>query len=257
MMSLILTNIEGRVGTIVLNRPEKRNALSAELVTELKQAFLDFNSNENVKIILLKSASLPFCAGADLAYLMQLRNFTFEENVADSQHLKELFELIYTSPKITISQVEGPALAGGCGLATVTDFCFASIEATFGYTEAKIGFLPALVMVYLREKVGMQVMTDWLLTGRVFGADEAFNCGLIYQVSASDDIEKQVNDFISKLTIGVSQQSIEGIKKMMRNLPFDRSEALNYAAEMNAHARATSDCRKGIDAFLNKEKITW
>jgi methylglutaconyl-CoA hydratase len=177
--------------------------------------------------------------------------------VADSQHLKELFELIYTSPKITISQVEGPALAGGCGLATVTDFCFASIEATFGYTEAKIGFLPALVMVYLREKVGMQVMTDWLLTGRVFGADEAFNCGLIYQVSASDDIEKQVNDFISKLTIGVSQQSIEGIKKMMRNLPFDRSEALNYAAEMNAHARATSDCRKGIDAFLNKEKITW
>ncbi len=216
MMSLILTNIEGRVGTIVLNRPEKRNALSAELVTELKQAFLDFNSNENVKIILLKSASLPFCAGADLAYLMQLRNFTFDENVADSQHLKELFELIYTSPKITISQVEGPALAGGCGLATVTDFCFASIEATFGYTEAKIGFLPALVMVYLREKVGMQVMTDWLLTGRVFGADEAFNCGLIYQVSASDDIEKQVNDFIAKLTIGVSQQSIAGIKKMMR-----------------------------------------
>ena len=257
MMSLILTNIEGRVGTIVLNRPEKRNALSAELVTELKQAFLDFNSNENVKIILLKSASLPFCAGADLAYLMQLRNFTFDENVADSQHLKELFELIYTSPKITISQVEGPALAGGCGLATVTDFCFASIEATFGYTEAKIGFLPALVMVYLREKVGMQVMTDWLLTGRIFGADEAFNCGLIYQVSASDDIEKQVNDFIAKLTIGVSQQSIAGIKKMMRNLPFDRSEALNYAAEMNAHARATTDCRKGIDAFLNKEKITW
>ncbi len=257
MMSLILTNIEGRVGTIVLNRPEKRNALSAELVTELKQAFLDFNSNENVKIILLKSASLPFCAGADLAYLMQLRNFTFDENVEDSQHLKELFELIYTSPKITISQVEGPALAGGCGLATVTDFCFASIEATFGYTEAKIGFLPALVMVYLREKVGMQVMTDWLLTGRVFGADEAFNCGLIYQVSASDDIEKQVNDFIAKLTIGVSQQSIAGIKKMMRNLPFDRSEALNYAAEMNAHARATTDCRKGIDAFLNKEKITW
>jgi len=256
-MSLILTNIEGRVGTIVLNRPEKRNALSAELVAELKQAFLDFNSNEKVKIILLKSAALPFCAGADLAYLTQLRNFTFDENVADSQHLKELFELIYTSPKITISQVEGPALAGGCGLATVTDFCFASIEATFGYTEAKIGFLPALVMVYLREKVGMQVMTDWLLTGRVFGADEAFNCGLIYQVSASDEIEKQVNDFISKLSIGVSQQSIEGIKKMMRNLPVDRKEALNYAAEMNAHARATSDCKKGIDAFLNKEKITW
>ena len=112
-------------------------------------------------------------------------------------------------------------------------------------------------MVYLREKVGMQVMTDWLLTGRVFGADEAFHKGLIYEVSASDEIEKRVNDFISKLLVGVSQQSIEGIKKMMRNLPFDRKEALNYAAEMNAHARATSDCKKGIDAFLNKEKNLW
>ena len=256
-MSLILTNIEGRLGTIVLNRPEKRNALSSELVAELKEAFNDFNSNNDVKIILLKSAALPFCAGADLAYLTQLRNFTFEENVADSQHLKELFECIYTSPKVTISQVEGPALAGGCGLATVTDFCFASIEATFGYTEAKIGFLPALVMVYLREKVGMQVMTDWLLTGRVFGADEAFNKGLIYDVSASDEIEKHVNDFISKLLVGSSQQSIVGIKKMMRNLPFERAEALNYAAEMNAHARSTVDCKNGIDAFLNKEKISW
>jgi methylglutaconyl-CoA hydratase len=256
-MSLILTNIENRVGTIVLNRPEKRNALSAQLIADLTYAFELFNNDDSVKLILLKSASLPFCAGADLAYLTELRNFTFEENVEDSTKLKNLFELIYTSPKITVSQVEGPALAGGCGLATVTDFCFASIESTFGYTEAKIGFLPALVMVYLREKVGMAIMTDWLLTGRVFNADEAFNKGLIYQLSNGDSIEHDVKLFIDKLLVGVSSHSVAGIKYMLRNLPSTRQDALKFAAEMNAMARSSDDCKRGIDAFLNKEKLSW
>lgn len=256
-MSLILTKIENRVGTIVLNRPEKRNALSAQLIAELTNAFEMFNNDDAVKVILLKSASLPFCAGADLAYLTELRDFTFEENVMDSTKLKNLFELIYTSPKITISQVEGPALAGGCGLATVTDFCFASNEATFGYTESKIGFLPALVMVYLREKVGMTTMTDWLLTGRVFNAEEALNKGLIYQLSNGEAIGNEVSQFINKILVTVSGQSIAGIKYMMRNMPSNRQEALKFAAEMNAMARSSDDCKRGIDAFLNKEKLSW
>ena len=256
-MSLVVTSVENRVGTIVLNRPEKRNALSAELVEALMAAVAELNEREDVKVILLKSASKPFCAGADLAYLTQLRDFTFEENVADSRKLRDLYEAIYTSRKITISQVEGPALAGGCGLATIVDFCFATQEATFGYTESKIGFLPALVMVYLREKVGMAVMTDWLLTGRVFDANEALSKSLIYKVVGSDNIESDVVEFIQQLLIGVSAESVAGIKNMMRNLPSKREDALDFAAQMNAHARATTDCKKGIDAFLNKEKISW
>lgn len=256
-MSLILTSIENRIGTIILNRPEKRNALSAELIAELKAAFDTMNASEEVKIIVLKSAAKPFCAGADLAYLTQLRDFTFDENVADSRKLRDLYETIYTSSKITISQVEGPALAGGCGLATVVDFCFATEDATFGYTESKIGFLPALVMVYLREKVGMSTMTDWLLTGRVFSAQEALNKALIYKLVESQIIESEVQQFIDGLLISVSAQSVSGIKQMMRNLPENRIEALEFAAQMNAHARATDDCKKGIDAFLNKEKISW
>lgn len=256
-MSLILTSIENRVGTIVLNRPEKRNALSAELISELQAAYDSMNANENVKIIVLKSAAKPFCAGADLAYLTQLRDFTFDENVADSRKLRDLYETIYTSPKITVSQVEGPALAGGCGLATVVDFCFATDDATFGYTESKIGFLPALVMVYLREKVGISIMSDWLLTGRVFGALEALNHHLIYKLVESQNIESEVKQFVEGLLVTVSAQSVAGIKNMMRNLPSNRTDALEFAAQMNAHARATEDCKKGIDAFLNKEKISW
>ena len=256
-MSLVVTSVENRVGTIVLNRPEKRNALSAELVAEMMLAVVELNQRDDVKVILIKSASKPFCAGADLAYLTQLRDFTFDENVADSRKLRDLYEAIYTSPKITISQVEGPALAGGCGLATIVDFCFATPDATFGYTESKIGFLPALVMVYLREKVGMAVMTDWLLTGRVFDAGEALSKSLIYQMTSAENIESEVIKFIEQILVGVSAESISGIKNMMRNLPEKREDALDFAAQMNAHARATADCKKGIDAFLNKEKISW
>ena len=158
MSSFLLTQLEGRIATLILNRPEKRNALSAAMVSEMIAAMVSANANEEIRVIVIRSADKPFCAGADLLYLAQLRNFSLEENEADSQSLRRLFDLIYLSPKIVISQVEGPALAGGCGLATLADLCVATPEATFGYTEVKIGFIPALVMVYLREKMGGGVL---------------------------------------------------------------------------------------------------
>ncbi|MEY3861559.1 MAG: hypothetical protein RIS50_1840, partial [Bacteroidota bacterium] len=173
MTDLLRIERDGAVAHLVLNRPEKRNALSAELVKEMHEAMLQLNADEHIRVVVICSADKPFCAGADLGYLTQLRNNTLEENEADSQRLRALFDAIYLSPKYIISQVEGPALAGGCGLAMLADYCIATPEATFGYTEVKIGFIPALVMVYLREKVGGAVMSDILLTGRVFGAMEA------------------------------------------------------------------------------------
>ena len=256
-MSLVLSHVQDRVGTIVLNRPEKRNALSPELVHELKSAFTALNDHENVKVIVLKSADKPFCAGADLAYLTQMRDFSFEENLADSKSLMELFERIYNSSKVTISLVEGPALAGGCGLAGVTDFCIATPEATFGYTESKIGFLPALVMVYLREKVSLTVMNDWLLTGRIFDAHEAAQKGLITKVVDGTEITDYVSTLAHQICSQVSAQSVEGIKFMLKHLPYQREDALKFAANQNAAARGTDDCKKGIDAFLNKQKISW
>jgi methylglutaconyl-CoA hydratase len=256
-MSLISILLEDRIATVVLNRPEKRNALSPELVLELTQAFSNLNNSENVKVIIIKSADKPFCAGADLGYLKKMSEFTDEENLADSRKLRDLFELVYNSPKITISQVEGPALAGGCGLATLVDFCFATSEATFGYTEARIGFVAALVMVYLRDKLAFNQMTEWLLTAQVFGADKAKSDGMIYEIVDSNSIGIRVQEFAHSLLKGVSSDSIKLTKSMMRNLPYNRLEALDFAAQKNAIARKSSDCQKGISAFLNKEKLSW
>ena len=256
-MSLISIQTEDRIATVILNRPEKRNALSPELVSELTRAFTELNQSEKVKIIVLKSADKPFCAGADLSYLKSMSEFTDEENLADSRRLRDLFELVYNSPKITISQVEGPALAGGCGLATLVDFCFATSEATFGYTEARIGFVAALVMVYLRDKLAFNQMTEWLLTAQVFSADKALTDGMIYEMVDSDLIGTRVQEFAQTLLTGVSSDSIQLTKYMMRNLPYNREEALEFAAKQNAVARKSNDCQKGIAAFLNKEKLSW
>jgi len=181
-----------------------------------------------------------------------------EENEADSQALRRLFDLIYLSPKIVISQVEGPALAGGCGLATLADLCIATPEATFGYTEVKIGFIPALVMVYLREKMGGGVIRDLMLTGRVLTATEAHELGLVQRLVSAEQIESVVNQTAQELCENTSQEAVASVKEMLRVIPsMSRDEALDYAAKQNAKARGSNDCRKGIDAFLQKMPLKW
>jgi len=258
MSDLLQTQINGAVAHLILNRPEKRNALSANLIAEMHAAMLAFNSDPNIRVIVLRSAGKAFCAGADLAYLTDLRTNTLEENEADSQNLRALFDAIYLSPKYIISQVEGPALAGGCGLATLADFCVATPEATFGYTEVKIGFIPALVMVYLREKVSGSVMSDILLSGRIFSATEAKEMQLINRVVDAEKIAAVVQEHALSICETTSPQALAQVKEMMRAIPnMQRAEALDYAAKQNAEARGSEDCRKGIDAFLNKQPLKW
>lgn len=257
-MKLVTYHVQERIGVITLNRPEKRNALSHELVADLKDVIYQAEVDDRVKVIILKANGEAFCAGADLAYLQQLQNFTFEENLQDSNHLKELFLKIYTLPKIVIAQVQGHALAGGCGLATVCDFSYAVPEAKFGYTEVKIGFIPALVAVFLLRKIGEAKSKELLLGGELISAEHAVQMGLINKVVPSEKLESEVNALAKRLADGNSGQSMKLTKELIakvQSLPL--SEALSFAAEMNAHARSTEDCKRGIAAFLNKEKLTW
>jgi methylglutaconyl-CoA hydratase len=258
MSELVLFERVGRLGYITLNRPEKRNALNFEFVGEIKSVFLAAEADDACKVIILRANGEAFCAGADLAYLQQLRNNTFEENLADSRNLMELFRMIYLSKKVVISMVNGPALAGGCGLATVCDFSFATPTSKFGYTEVKIGFIPAIVMIFLIRRLGEKTAREILLTGEVYPATDALDRGLINYMVEESLLEDTVQTFANKLCDTASGQSLGTVKEMMNSvasMPLD--EALEYAARMNATARSTSDCRKGIDSFLNKQKIVW
>lgn len=247
-----------RVGVITLNRPEKRNALSFELISELKTAFERYENEEPVNVIILKANGTAFCAGADIADLQKLQSNSFEENLADSNHLKELFLRIYTLKKVVIAQVQGHALAGGCGLVTVCDFVFAVPEAKFGYPEVKIGFIPAIVMIFLLRKVGEAKVKQLLLSGDYFSADEAMQIGLVYDIVSIEKLDGRVWDFATGLIRTNSLQAMMLTKQMITKLhSMSLLESLSIAADMNARARETEDFKRGIQAFLNKEKPAW
>lgn len=257
-MELVLYEVKERIGYITLNRPEKRNALSHELVAGLKQAFNKAENDPDVKVVVLQANGEAFCAGADLAYLQQLQKFSFEENLADSNHLKELFLRIYQLKKVVIAKVQGHALAGGCGLATVCDFVFAVPEAKFGYTEVKIGFVPAIVLVFLIRKIGEKSAKHLLLSGELFQGNDVVSFGLVNQLTTKDKLDETISAFAQKLIKNNSTQSMALTKQMIdqvQSMPL--SDALNFAAQMNAEARASDDCKKGIDAFLNKQDLNW
>lgn len=254
----INTFTKERIGFIELNRPEKRNALNAEMVESLKSALISFNEDKDVKVIVIKAAGKVFCSGADLAYLQSLQSNTYEENLADSRSLKDLFYLIYTLPKVVIAQIQGHALAGGCGLATVCDFSFTVPEAKFGYTEVKIGFVPAIVKVFLIRKIGEGKARQLLLDGDLIDAGEAKNMGIVNWVVSQDELEEKVFSYAQKLIKNNSGESLALTKEMIARVQEKRlEEGLEYAASMNAKARSTTDCQRGIAAFLNKESISW
>lgn len=247
--------VRDRIGFITLNRPDKRNALNEELVQDLTAAFDRASRDPAVKVIVLKANGEAFCSGADLGYIQQMQNFSFDDNLADSTRLKDLFLKIYTLDKVVIAQVEGHAIAGGCGLATVCDFIFAVPEAKFGYTEVKIGFIPAIVMVFLIRKIGDQRARQLLLSGSLLSAEES---GLAFRISNKETIATEVNELAKKLIKSNSQEAMTTTKQMIaevQSLPLE--EALAYAARMNANARGTGDCKKGIAGFLNKQILDW
>ncbi|RZJ90084.1 MAG: enoyl-CoA hydratase/isomerase family protein, partial [Hymenobacter sp.] len=199
MENLVLYTVEERIATITINRPEKRNALNPKLISELTEAFILASEDDDVKVVVLNANGGTFSAGADLEYLQQLQNNSFEENVADSNNLKKLFRTVYYLPKVVIAQVEGHAIAGGCGLATICDIIFATPESSFGYTEVKIGFVPAIVSCFLKQKVNETIAKEILLTGKIFPAAKALEYKLINFVTNSHEIHHTVKEFALSL----------------------------------------------------------
>ncbi len=249
---------ESRVAYITINRPEKRNALNPELVESLTDLFLRAGHDEAVKVVVLKAEGDVFSAGADLEYLQKLQNNSSQDDLEDTIAIKELLYTIYSLPKLVIAQVEGHAIAGGCGLAAVCDIIFAVPEAKFGYTEVKIGFVPALVACFLVRKLGEGRAKELLLSGELIDANTASAYGLINFVVDKSEIADRVQVYAERSTVSVSGQSV-ALTKQLLNTAQNRSleESLVEAIKLNVRTRSSSDCKKGIASFLNKEKLEW
>src|SRR5215471_8095000 len=248
--------IKNGVATITLNRPEKRNAISFQLVDELQLALNEVEGS-SAQAVILTGSGKAFCAGMDLDELKSLLGKNHEENVKDSSRMAAMFRRLYEFPLPTIAAVNGAAIAGGTGLATMCDFTLAVPEAKFGYTEVRIGFVPAIVSSILVWQVGHKIARDLLLTGRLFDAAEAHRYGLANEVVEPARLLPRAQE-LARMLMENSPSSVRATKKLVNGFIsqiLDRQ--IEQAVEDNARIRQTTDFREGISSFLEKRKPLW
>lgn len=248
---MILYTVENSIASIVLNRPEKRNALNEALIAEIKSSLERAAGDESVRAIVISGAGKDFCSGADLSALQKLARASMSDNAEDARSLLDLFVRIRQIRVPVVAAVRGRALAGGCGLATACDLVLASETARFGYPEVKIGFVPAMVLAILRRNISEKRAFELITRGEEIDAAYAKEIGLVNRVFSDNTFDKEVNSYLQRFT-EVSSSSIALTKSLLYQvdgLPF--LEALETGADVNVIARMTEDCQQGIAKFLN------
>ena len=256
MFSTLLLDYGEDRATITLNRPDKRNAINPQMISELLTAF-DEIEKKKIRVVIMTGAGLAFCAGMDLEMLSAIAQQSPQENQDDSKRMAKLFRRIWSFPRPIIAAVNGHALAGGCGIATLCDFTLAVPEAHFGYTEVRIGFLPAIVSVFLTRQIGDKRARDLLLTGRKISAKEAQQLGLVSEVVEPEKLLARANELADYL-VEVSPGSLSRAKRLLVTAEQAGVDAdLERAVLENARIRCTPDFKEGVASFLEKRKPVW
>jgi methylglutaconyl-CoA hydratase len=253
--TILVEEVQG-VRRITLNRPERRNAMTPEMQRELMLA-MEEASESDCRVVVFAGAGEAFCAGLDLSALQGMNDRSEAEYTADAKRIARLFRTLYELPKPTIAVVQGAAIAGGTGLATMCDFTLAAPGTKFGYTEVRIGFVPAVVSAFLTLQIGEKRARDLLLTARLFTADEALRLGLVNEVVEVERLEARCAEIVGVLK-GNSPEALGATKRLLaaQNKAW-LDEALAAALAANAEARGTYDFREGVAAFLEKRKSVW
>jgi methylglutaconyl-CoA hydratase len=256
MYSTLTLEFSGEIAKITLNRPDKRNAINTQMIAEL-QTTLDTIEKSHSRVVIVTGAGKAFCAGMDLDMLAAITKQSPAENQEDARRIAKMLRRIWSFPRPMIAAVNGPAYAGGCGIATLCDFTLAVREATFGYTEVKIGFLPAIVSVFLTRQIGDKRSRDLLLTGRVIEAAEAKEFGMVTEVVPDGHLEERTLELANDL-IAASPSSLTRAKQLLTSAAAAGVDHdLERAILENARIRCTPDFKEGVASFLEKRKPVW
>ncbi|HLZ11227.1 MAG TPA: enoyl-CoA hydratase-related protein [Candidatus Acidoferrum sp.] len=256
MFETLTLEFSGELATLTLNRPDKRNAINSKMVSEMQSALDDIETSR-ARVAIITGAGKSFCAGMDLEMLADIASQSSAENMDDSRRMAKMFRRIWSFSKPLIAAVNGAALAGGCGIATLCDFTIAVPEAKFGYTEVKIGFLPAIVSVFLTRQIGDKHARDLLLTGRLVDATEAKALGLITEIVPHERLMQRAHDLAAVL-IAASPVSLTRAKRLLTSAAAASVDAdLERAILENARIRCTADFKEGLASFLEKRKPVW
>jgi methylglutaconyl-CoA hydratase len=248
----VLYHVQDGIARITLNRPEKRNALDTDLVGQLKDALASSARDEQCLVVLLTGAGTDFCSGADLAGLEKTVQAGVLDARSEARNVADLFLMMRSHPRPIIAAVHGRALAGGCGIATACDIVLAGASAQFGYPEVNIGFVPAMVMAILRRSISEKAALELIVTGEIIPAARAREIGLIHRVIADDQFTAEVNAYAARLA-AKSASALTLCKSLLYNMDSMSFEAaLAAGVDVNALARMTEDCRRGVERFLKK-----
>jgi methylglutaconyl-CoA hydratase len=257
-MSYLIQSKTKRVLHVSLNRPDSRNALDTTLVRELRSVLSAAASDVDVRSVVITGAGTVFSAGADLVELKALGSASVLDNRRSSEELARLLRDIRLHPKVIVARVNGHAIAGGCGLAVACDFAIASDEAKLGFTEVRIGFVPAIVSALLRNRVSDAALRDLLLTGRLISAEQAVELGLIWRSVPIECLDEEVDNLTTQIEENTSPTAIAWTKRMLAtSASMPPGTASRFLASFNVLARSTRDVRKGVTAFLEKQKPEW
>ena len=247
----------GPVTHLILNRPEVRNAFNDELIQQLSATARELARSRDARVVVLEGAGPVFCAGADLNWMARMVAYSREENVIDASRLALMFQVLDTLPMPLIARVQGAALGGGAGLAAVADIVVAAEDALFGFTEVKLGILPAVISPYVIRKIGASAARELFLTGARFTAERAREVGLVHHVVAADRLDATVSELASELlTSGPGAMAVakDLIRQVTGSLPDD---VIGVTSETIARQRVSEEGQEGMRAFLEKRKPSW
>jgi methylglutaconyl-CoA hydratase len=258
MSNVVEWRQEGGVVTLALNRPESHNAFTPEMMAALHGLFTAATTRDDVRVIVLTGNGRSFCAGADLSFMRSAADYTFEQNVADGQAIFDLMRVVDECPKPVVGRVNGAAIGGGTGLVSCCDIVVAVERATFGFSEVRLGIVPAVISPFVLAKIGPGNGRQYFLTGERFKADEAQRIGLVHHVVADEAaLDAKVSERVGQL-LQAAPGAQAAAKALIRNVAYQEKTAVRtYTAELIAQRRASDEGKEGMSAFLEKRPPWW
>jgi len=249
--------MKGPVAFVWLNRPEVRNAFDGLMVTELRKTLFDFGAIDGVRVVVIGGRGPSFCAVGDLEWMKAAASFSRQENLAEAQALADLFFTVYNSPKPVVARVHGAALGGGAGLVAACDIAVAALGTQLGFTEVRLGLVPAVISPYVVAKIGESAARELFLTGERFEAVRAAEIGLVRAAVPPEDLDAAVDGRVREL-LQAGPRAIAEAKALIREVAWNRVENVQrYTVERNADLRVSAEGQEGMRAFLEKRKPSW
>lgn len=255
--SHLIVQRQGPVETVTLNRPDVRNAFNDDVIAELTTWAGAIDAASGVRVAVLAGAGKAFCAGADLGWMSRMVGYTHDENVRDAGAMARMFAALDALPIPLIGRVHGAALGGGCGLAAVCDIVVAADNAVFGFTEVKLGILPAVISPYALAKIGRSAARELFVTGARFSAARAREIGLVHAVVPEAGLDAAVREYVREL-LASGPEAVAAAKALIAEVwASPEAEARAITVEAIARRRVSAEGQEGMLAFVDKRRATW